>query len=184
MPSPDRDEFDKQLAILCAAFDVPCTEARREAYWKSLERMPVAVFARTIEHMLREEDWVRIPKPAQIWHASRRLRASGPTRPPDDGFRGDAWDMAANRHLLAYLLEHRIPGRGPSSAAMRDKARLADKVLDASPEFVQNVKVLVAYKNAWVTDMRDEAVNGEVPVARQQETWAGCMKRAESELRP
>lgn len=84
-------------------------------------------------------------------------RLEGPS-----SWKGDDWDMTANRHLLAHIL------------------RAAQERRYYNPE---QTAVLVAYKKAWAQDMREEVVNGEVPVTRQRETWAQCMQRAESEVR-
>ncbi len=82
----------------------------------------------------------------------------------------DRWDIAANRHFMAYMM--RVMAENPRAWGAPNSAEQA-----------RTVRKFVAYKNAWATDMREEAVNGEVPVERQKLTWAGCMKRAESELR-
>src|ERR1700761_4598794 len=93
-----RQEFDQPLAVLCAGFDVPCTPERQEAYWIALQGMQLGNFTRTVPLLLQEEGATRLPKPAAIWAASKKLRAQGPEKPVDDGFRGDHWDQAANRH--------------------------------------------------------------------------------------
>ena len=101
--------------------------------------------------------------------------------PALDGWLGDAWDAAANRYLLGHLtkrLERRlsIPGRPASYDGMRGSTH---KTADASPEFVANVQRLVAAKNSWASDMRDMAVNGEVPPETQQAVWHDYLGRAE-----
>lgn len=197
MNSTDRTEFDSQLAVLCAGMDVPCTQERKEAYWKGLQQMSLSIFVRTVDFILAKETWARIPKPGQVWEVSRRMRAAGPPPPPkDDGFRGDDWDAIANRYLLGYLtkrLEKRmaIPGRAASASAMVAQSYelrvrgLDTHLLDASPEFVFNVEVLVKAKNAWAVDMRDLAqnANGEVPPSTQQAVWYGYIKQAEAVMR-
>jgi len=57
----ERPEFDKQLAILCAGLDVPCTDERKEAYWKGLNRMSLPLFTRAVEQILSEENWTKVP---------------------------------------------------------------------------------------------------------------------------
>lgn len=191
MNSADRTEFDAQLAVLCAGMDVPCTQERKEAYWKGLQQMSLSIFVRTVEFILAKENWAKIPKPGQVWEASKRMRTAGPPPPPrDDGFRGDAWDAAANRYLLGYLtkrLEKRlaIPGRTASYSAMAASERelrirgLDTHLLDASPEFVANVELLVKAKNAWAFDMRDIAQNGEVAPEIQRAVWRDYIVQAE-----
>lgn len=194
MNSSDRPEFDKQLGILCAGLDTPCTDERREAYWKGLKSMGLTQFARTVEHMLANESWVRMPKPAQVWESSKRLRAQGPTPLRDDGFRGDDWEAAANRHLLRHIT-HRLQenpqryGKPASYLAMRmgkhdlDLLGLNEKQLDASPEFIANVEKLVTAKRQWAEDMRDLArETKQVDKTLQREIWADYIGRVEASL--
>lgn len=83
------------------------------------------------------------------------------TGPADDGWKGDAWDQAANVHLLGYI-----------TRALKDKRTFnADQT-----------RTLVRYKNAWATDMREIAVNGEVAIDVQKASWADFMQGAEAEL--
>jgi hypothetical protein len=191
--STERPEFEKHLAVLCAGLDTPCTEDRKQAYWIGLQRMPLSLFARTVNYMLEEEDWRRIPKPKQIWTSSGRLRAKAPEQPRDDGWRGDLWDMAANRYLLGHILNAmnvnpRCYGAPASVRALAadqralDVAGLDKHQLDASPEFINQVGRLVEAKSLWAADMRDIAVNGEVPVEMQKAVWRDYIERAEKDL--
>ncbi len=111
----------------------------------------------------------------------------------DDGFTGDAWDMAANRYLLAHIRttlakNSRRYGRPASYEAMRasdadlEKLGLDKHNLDASLQFVTNVHALVAAKNAWADDMRDLQQNGMVPPETQKAVWHDLIKRAEANL--
>lgn len=159
MDSTERPEFERHLSVLCAAFDVPCTSERKDAYWLSLERMPILVFARVVQYMLTEEEWARIPKPSQIWAASKRMRATAPQEKPNDGWKGDEWDAAANRHLLAYVL----------------RAGSERRYYDA-----RTTKILVAWKNAWAIDMREW--HGRPSAKEQEENFIGCMERAEGQM--
>lgn len=104
---------------------------------------------------------------------------------------GDAWDAAASRYLMGYIAtrmrtDPKCWGRPASYAVMGapkvdlDKLGLDEHNLDAAPAFVERVHCLVAMKNAWAADMRDIAVNGEVPVATQQAVWRDYMAKAEA----
>lgn len=81
------------------------------------------------------------------------------TGPANDGWTGDAWDEAANIHLLGYI-----------TRAVKDKKAF-------SPE---QTHVLVRYKNAWAAEMRE--IGKEVPVNTQKESWADFMLGAEQEM--
>ena len=165
MNSADRAEFDKHLAILCAGMDVPATEERKEAYWRGLQQMSLGVFARTVDFVLTKESWSKIPKPGQLWEVSKRMRASAaPQGPSDDGFRGDAWEAAGNRYLLAHITQR---------CSITPWAY-------GKPVDPEKVNKLVAAKKAWASDMRDIAVEGRVPPETQKAVWREYMARAEA----
>jgi hypothetical protein len=114
------------------------------------------------------------------------MRAAGPPPAPrDDGFRGDVWTIAANHHLQAHIT-HRLDedprryGRPASAAAMRAMSRELHPNADASPEFIANVGLLVAAKNAWAADMRQ--YGEEAPVDVQTQCWNQHAEAAEKEI--
>lgn len=116
-----------------------------------------------------------------------RELTSKPALPNPDAFQGSDWEAVANLHLLKHIRTQvakssQCYGRGPSYGAMKDKEQLADKVPDASPEFVRNVGILVRFKNLWTEQMKLSANAEGVPIPEQQEVWHECMKRAESEI--
>jgi hypothetical protein len=80
--------------------------------------------------------------------------------PADDG-QYDAWACAANIHLLGVV-----------TRAVADRRKIS------APE----THVLVKYKNLWADQMRLSASTDGVPIAEQQEVWAGYMRRAEAEI--
>lgn len=113
-----------------------------------------------------------------------------PRLPAPDAFTGDNWDMAANRYLLGHIAKRmkedpKFYGRPASSkmlqAPEKDLRELGvdTHYLDASGEFVANVNKLVSAKNAWAADMRDLAVNGEVPPSTQKAVWYDLIGTAE-----
>lgn len=116
-----------------------------------------------------------------------------PALPNPDNFKGDGWDVSANLHLLGYITR-KIPenpqryGKPCSYLAMKDPDRAKDKILDASPEFVRAVGILVSYKNAWARDMREgnlDLTTGEISgpsVEQQKAAWKDCMLRAEADI--
>ena len=190
MLNADRPEFDKQIAILCAAMDVPCTEERKEGYWKALHSMPLVRLARTIEFMLEKESWVKIPKPSQIWDASKRMKTPDHYGAKDDGWRGDFWDMAANQNLLNHI-QYRLKNKMafPGMPASYESMRMSDEDLrivgldkhnlDASPEFLTAIGKLICAKNNWAADMRDLSTNGQVSLETQRAIWVGYIQDAE-----
>lgn len=190
MQESDRTEFDVIIAELFAALDKPLWDAPRNAFWKGLRQMSLVEFSRCRDKIVADLADGEPPRKfgvSDIWVANGKLRAAAPTKPRDDGWRGDDWDAAANMHLLKHIRTRtagnsQCYGCGPSHAAMTDVARAKEKNLDASPEFTRNVQTLVRFKNLWAEQMRLSATKDGVPVPEQQEVWRECMKRAEAEI--
>lgn len=185
MNSGDRVEFDRELAVLFAALDKPVSEARSEAFWRGLAKMSLTDFARCVERLLQELTEGEAPRyftVSDIWNAKRRLRA-----PPtvyvherrEAAGTMDGWEVRANRLLLKHL--------GTRLAA---DPRAYGPVMPGVPggtcyfpEQERATAVLVAYKRAWASDMRESADSeNSVPITAQQEAWRDCMGRAESEI--
>jgi hypothetical protein len=155
------DEFDKALAQLCAGFNVPCTEERREAYGRAFRKLSPLMWDRLVDYALSEDGPDKMPTVRELWSIRRELRAqlpqaATPTQPP---WEGDMWDIAANRHLLAHLVR-----------------------LVVNRRRITNHAAFVEAKKAWATEMRDLAQNngGEVPVDLQQSVWRDYIGRAQS----
>lgn len=116
-----------------------------------------------------------------------------PKLPAPDPWDDKPWLAAANRHLLRHLVTrlmgdpHRY-GAGITSGALRmsdadiRKAGLDSKKLDASPEFIANVELLVQAKNAWADEMAEFAGKGTISVEVQKQRWAHYLDRAEAEI--
>lgn len=98
--------------------------------------------------------------------------------------RVDAWTVLGNRRLLKYITT-KIPedtrryGEPPSWEAMKDPE---PPNADASPEFIRNVKTLVAFKNRWTELMLEVATEQGVPIDDQEQVWDECMRMAEEEI--
>jgi hypothetical protein len=76
-------------------------------------------------------------------------------------WQGDAWEIAANQHLLAHLVRRATIDRAKYTAAQ--------------------TAVLVTAKKSWAVDMRDIAVNGQVPVETQRAIWRDYIEGAEGQ---
>lgn len=74
MQPSERDEFDDQLAILCAGFNLPATPHRKQAYFAGLAKMTLVQFVRCIEHAVSEEGPEEFPTPRGIWRIHREFR--------------------------------------------------------------------------------------------------------------
>jgi hypothetical protein len=101
MQAGDRDEFEEQLAILCAGFNLPVTAHRKHAYFAGLAKMSLAQFARCVEYALTDDGPDELPTSKGIWrlhHELQRPRANVPTLPPKED--PDHLEYFANRLML------------------------------------------------------------------------------------
>lgn len=107
MLSTEREEFDKQLAVLFGGFPKAfLTTERKEAYWRGLEKMPLSAFVRCVNFVLGDNGIDDLPPVNRIWQISRDLRArthQSDTQKPTPQF--DDYHMLAARWLFAYLLK-------------------------------------------------------------------------------
>lgn len=185
MNSTDRTDFERELAVLFAAIDRPLTEARTEAFWRGLAKMALPEFCRCVERLLTELEEGDSPKyftVSDLWAVKRRLRAAPVTYVHEHrGTEGrfDGWELRANRWLMRHIGERL---RGDSQAYGPVKPCVPGE-LCYSPEQALAVPVLVQYKRAWITDMREAAdESNSVPMAEQHSAWRDCMQRAEAEI--
>lgn len=79
-----------------------------------------------------------------------------------DGWQGDAWDIAANRHMLKHVITRTVERRAPYR--------------------VSGIDALLAAKKLWAKDMRDLSTNGEIPVEIQRKIWADYIEGAERQI--
>lgn len=80
MQESDAKPFERALSRLCAAFDVPVTDARREAYWRSFRKLSVLEFAGLVDTALVESTFDSLPTVGVLWDLHRKVESS--TRPP------------------------------------------------------------------------------------------------------
>ena len=75
MHGDERQEFDRQVSLLCAAFGVPVGD-RAEAYWLAFKRLTLVEFSRMIEAAMGpDRDFKRIPTVPQLWAVRGDMRA-------------------------------------------------------------------------------------------------------------
>lgn len=172
MLASDRAQFDEQLALLCAGFNLPLGE-RSGAYWIGLAKMELATFARIVAHCLGEEGPDKMPTTRQCWAIAKHLRsarapAPEPTQPQ---WRGDHWAIKANLLLLNRVRTY--PKRyAPDSTYDASKRQAVP-----GPLTKLYTGIVVRWKNTWAEDMRTDRPNG----AKQREAWEDCMGRADAE---
>lgn len=111
----------------------------------------------------------------------------GEPRPPNalpaPSWSGDAWDAAANPHLLAHITrmlkaDPQRYGRAATYLGMR--VAFAPNA-DASGEFIEAMQTLVAAKKLWAEEMRITPEDVRT-VAYQREQWTEFMAAAETQI--
>jgi hypothetical protein len=108
----ERKQFEAQIAVLCAGYNIPVTNERNEAYWRGLIKMPLGTLERVVDHALGPEGPEKIPNPRQMWGIYRDLRSAGASssRPGGPPIKIDPYVQFANVRLLEFLTHgnHRL----------------------------------------------------------------------------
>lgn len=129
MQTADREEFESQLARLCAGYEQQVTKHRRDAYWSGLGKMPLQWFSRCIDHALGEHGPDDLPGAKGIWKIFHQLRGGHTV---DQGRQIQAADPDhieywANRLLWAHVASRGGLGTAGSNASAELKACLKAK---------------------------------------------------------
>lgn len=147
MLSSEHPQFEEQIKVLCAGYNIPYTTERVAAYWRGLMKMPLGTLERVIDHALGPEGPEKIPNPRLLWGIYRDMRASGaPRRPQEAAVKMDPYVQFANVRLLEFLMVT----RGAAS-----ESSLVDLVLCKN-------KIVVQFQEVSSTDPRQAAQPYEV----------------------
>jgi hypothetical protein len=106
--STDREQFEEQLGVLCAGFNLPVTPHRRDAYWRGLAKMSLAQLSRCVDLAVSEEGPDDLPTPKQIWRMHRGFRSQGALVATQEQAKEDPRDhllFFANRMFLRHLTD-------------------------------------------------------------------------------
>jgi len=189
--STDREEFVKRLRVLFAGLDKPLGEAKETAFWKALAQMSLIEFSRCCDFVLEElqdadkrKEYLRSFSPGEIWQAKSRLRSrtfSRPDHETETTWTGDSWDTRANEALMGYIGDQARLGIHYCDDATRMGLNSSREPTD---ETRQLIAPLIAYKNAWATDMREiHSEKGFVSKDEQVRQFRACMARADEEVK-
>lgn len=106
MLSTDRDEFETQVATLCAGFNIPATPERQEAFWIGMAKMSLIEFTRCVEFALSEEGPDKFPSTKAVWRLHRDLKSNARATTQQVIHRGEHQDHLlyfANRMFLRHI---------------------------------------------------------------------------------
>lgn len=128
MLSTERESFEAELQVLLSAFDTPLTDARKDAYWRALERMPLLVLKRTVDELIGDQGDAKLPTPPRIWAASRELRAKAPDQNPKDdrASKFDDFHRLGQRCLLWFFATH----GAPTDAALPKLVAITERIVN------------------------------------------------------
>jgi hypothetical protein len=76
--STDREEFNAQMAILCAGHNVPPRDATLEAFWKSFAPLGLIEFARCVDFAVSLEGPDKMPSTHVLWDIRTKLKNRRP----------------------------------------------------------------------------------------------------------
>lgn len=106
MLSTDRSAFDEQLEVLFGGFPQFLTPNRKEAFWRGLQKMPLPLFARCVDHVLSEKGDDKLPTPNRIWQISQALRSRPKVEQRSAPPQFDDFHAFGQRCLLVFLQQH------------------------------------------------------------------------------
>jgi hypothetical protein len=78
----DAKGFDRALSRLCAGFDVPVTDARREAYWRAFRKLTVLEFAGLVDTALVESTFASMPTVGALRELHRKVQSPDTSAAP------------------------------------------------------------------------------------------------------
>lgn len=161
MDSTQREACNEQLSALFGAWGRNYSPGLQEGYWLGLKAMSLPELARCVEAAIDQfskDAKAPLPNVGALWAIKRSLRAKPLDPEPADTWVGDAWDIAGNRHLLAFFMRAGMAGR---------KFTLAQ------------TQIFVAAKKRWSQVMRE---TDDRDVDSQQALWAFQLAEAEREI--
>jgi hypothetical protein len=74
MLQADREEFDRQVALLCAAFNVPVAD-RADAYWLAFNKLRLDDWLRMVAHCVGQNGPDKMPSVPALWKVRATLRS-------------------------------------------------------------------------------------------------------------
>lgn len=131
MPSSvDRVDFNAQIAVLCAGFNVPATAERLEAYWVGLAKMQMPAVIRVVDHALGQDGPEKIPTASGMWALYRKLKSQARPASANNDRNAppvvDAYGGFANRALMVFLQKHGAASVASLERLVAEKNRIAE----------------------------------------------------------
>jgi hypothetical protein len=106
MYEPDLPAFEIALNRLCAGFNTPPTEARKDAYWLAFRKLQIREFERLVSLALSAE-FTTMPTVGALWELHRKSSYAQP--PASDG-------PSIQAQLCEYACQHVHDKAGPKDS--------------------------------------------------------------------
>jgi hypothetical protein len=138
----EREEFEEQLAILCAGYNVPCTQHRKQAFFTGLGKMTLPQWVRCVDLAVSEEGPEELPTPKGIWRIHRGFRRGPAQSNVPQIEEQDHLLFFANRLFFRHVMNRGglgsmgkfVPGRGMTdsqpSAELIDARRVVRALVE------------------------------------------------------
>lgn len=163
MLSTDREAFDAQLAVLFGGFPKPfLTDARKEAYWRGLQKMPLPLFTRVVDEALADGGVDEVPSINGVWNISRSLRRrSQPAEDAAPKLKLSDCHAYGNRALYWWLWTKGAATAASMQKILAAKDRLCDAYDSITSEYPEESvdlrdKLFAAWESAWEPATPDE----------------------------
>lgn len=102
MQTSEMQDFEQQLSVLCAGYNLPVTPHRKHAYFVGLAKMSLVQFTRVVEYAVSDDGPEDFPTSKAVWKLHREIlrhaRVQAPK--PSDAHEPDHVEFLANRLLL------------------------------------------------------------------------------------
>lgn len=179
MLQSEHEAFTGLMENLSVIFKRDVDEQMIALFWDALKDQPFTKVRLQVEKHIRYGK--HFPRPSELREPPRKAEPAPLTliqqTQNDDGF--DRWAKSGNMLLLKYITT-RVPldTRRYGDSKWTPQTRLV-----CAPNMHERIAILVAHKNAWVADMREEeAISGEVGKQFSTSNWTKIMELAECEV--
>lgn len=182
MQTSDRPEFETAVGKLCAAYNVPATPERFDAYWTAFQKLGVADFVRMVDRALGEGATAKFPTIGQLWGIRKNVRHEAPDAPAKE--EPDTLEMFANRLLIKHIIgrsglgsaatfkaPHGMTGCHPS-AELTECLKAKNALIAEFDAYIREGEELATpfeFVRRWVADLKRIGAVGEVTLIEYRE---------------
>jgi len=126
----DRQEFDRQVSLVCAAYNVPLGE-RADAFWLAFNKLQLADFIRIVTAVVGPDGPEKMPTVRQLWGIRKTLNTERKAQVDNN-----AMMRALGQHVfaIARLSVFQQSGRGWSYIAKDNTQEIIGLIVPQDPD--------------------------------------------------